>query len=142
MLQHDKTIKLNCSQKNSYQPGHIILISISYFLIKNLLFIHALHKILKAVPSTCISWVDRSFDLLCHSGSLNSFSGDYYVLNGSKFWITNGPDADVLVVYAKTNFDTDKPQHGITAFLVEKVRTVMLQSFATMSPSRPGNART
>ncbi|KAL4240073.1 hypothetical protein ACF0H5_000867 [Mactra antiquata] len=46
--------------------------------------------------------------------------GDNYVLNGSKFWITNGPDADVLVVYAKTNFDTDKPQHGITAFLVEK----------------------
>lgn len=46
--------------------------------------------------------------------------GDYYVLNGSKFWITNGPDADVLVVYAKTNFNTDKPQHGITAFLIEK----------------------
>ena len=47
--------------------------------------------------------------------------GDYYVLNGSKFWITNGPDADVLVVYAKTSFDTEKPQHGITAFLIEKV---------------------
>lgn len=46
--------------------------------------------------------------------------GDYYVLNGNKFWITNGPDADVLVVYAKTDFSTDKPQHGITAFLVEK----------------------
>ncbi|XP_052815382.1 isovaleryl-CoA dehydrogenase, mitochondrial-like isoform X2 [Mya arenaria] len=46
--------------------------------------------------------------------------GDYYVLNGSKFWITNGPDADVLVVYAKTDFNTDKPQHGITAFLIEK----------------------
>ncbi|XP_052738362.1 isovaleryl-CoA dehydrogenase, mitochondrial [Bicyclus anynana] len=45
--------------------------------------------------------------------------GDYYVLNGSKFWITNGPDADVLVVYAKTNF-TSKPQHGISAFLIEK----------------------
>jgi len=42
-------------------------------------------------------------------------------LNGSKFWITNGPDADVLVVYAKTDFSTDKPQHGITAFLIEKV---------------------
>ncbi|XP_060561676.1 isovaleryl-CoA dehydrogenase, mitochondrial-like isoform X2 [Ruditapes philippinarum] len=46
--------------------------------------------------------------------------GDYYVLNGSKFWITNGPDADVLVVYAKTDFNADKPQHGITAFLIEK----------------------
>lgn len=43
------------------------------------------------------------------------------MLNGSKFWITNGPDADVLVVYAKTDINTDKPQHGITAFLVEKV---------------------
>ncbi|XP_052262362.1 isovaleryl-CoA dehydrogenase, mitochondrial-like isoform X2 [Dreissena polymorpha] len=46
--------------------------------------------------------------------------GDHYILNGNKFWITNGPDADVLVVYAKTDFKTEKPQHGITAFLVEK----------------------
>jgi isovaleryl-CoA dehydrogenase len=46
--------------------------------------------------------------------------GDYYVLNGSKFWITNGPDADVLIVYAKTNFNTSKPQHGISTFLIEK----------------------
>lgn len=45
--------------------------------------------------------------------------GDYYILNGNKFWITNGPDADVLVVYAKTNL-TAKPQHGISAFLIEK----------------------
>merc|ERR1712048_112334 len=42
--------------------------------------------------------------------------GDYYVLNGSKFWITNGPDADVLVIYAKTDMEKGK----ITAFLVEK----------------------
>jgi isovaleryl-CoA dehydrogenase len=45
---------------------------------------------------------------------------DYYVLNGSKFWITNGPDADVLVVYAKTDPSNPKPQHGVTAFLIEK----------------------
>ncbi|XP_052750514.1 isovaleryl-CoA dehydrogenase, mitochondrial [Galleria mellonella] len=45
--------------------------------------------------------------------------GDYYVLNGNKFWITNAPDADVLVVYAKTDV-TAKPQHGITAFIIEK----------------------
>ncbi|MBB3382913.1 MULTISPECIES: isovaleryl-CoA dehydrogenase [unclassified Rhizobium] len=44
--------------------------------------------------------------------------GHRYVLNGSKMWITNGPDADVLVVYAKTSPDAG-PQ-GITAFLVEK----------------------
>uniref|UniRef100_A0A8C5GL24 Isovaleryl-CoA dehydrogenase, mitochondrial n=1 Tax=Gouania willdenowi TaxID=441366 RepID=A0A8C5GL24_GOUWI len=44
--------------------------------------------------------------------------GDYYVLNGNKFWITNGPDADVLIVYAKT--DRDAHQRGITAFIVEK----------------------
>lgn len=44
--------------------------------------------------------------------------GDHYVLNGSKMWITNGPDADVLVVYAKTNPDAN--QHGITAFIIEK----------------------
>ncbi|KAL6422060.1 hypothetical protein ACFW04_010847 [Cataglyphis niger] len=44
---------------------------------------------------------------------------DYYVLNGNKFWITNGPDADTLVIYARTNPNADKPQHGITAFIVE-----------------------
>ena len=44
--------------------------------------------------------------------------GDAYVLNGTKMWITNGPDADVLVVYAKTS--PKKHQKGITAFLVEK----------------------
>ncbi len=44
--------------------------------------------------------------------------GDRYVLNGSKMWITNGPYADVLVVYAKT--DPDAGPRGITAFLVEK----------------------
>ncbi|XP_053979512.1 isovaleryl-CoA dehydrogenase, mitochondrial [Hylaeus volcanicus] len=46
--------------------------------------------------------------------------GDYYVLNGNKFWITNGPDAETLVVYGRTNPNTDKPQHGITAFIVER----------------------
>ena len=45
-------------------------------------------------------------------------SGDHYVLNGSKMWITNGPDADILVVYAKT--DPAAKAHGITAFIVEK----------------------
>lgn len=45
---------------------------------------------------------------------------DYYVLNGTKFWITNGPYADTLVVYAKTNPNAAKPQHGVTAFLIEK----------------------
>jgi isovaleryl-CoA dehydrogenase len=44
--------------------------------------------------------------------------GDDYVLNGSKMWITNGPDADTLVVYAKT--DPTARARGITAFLVEK----------------------
>jgi isovaleryl-CoA dehydrogenase len=44
--------------------------------------------------------------------------GDRYVLNGSKMWITNGPDADTLVVYAKT--DVRAGPRGITAFLVEK----------------------
>ncbi|WP_243350340.1 isovaleryl-CoA dehydrogenase [Stenotrophomonas acidaminiphila] len=44
--------------------------------------------------------------------------GDHYLLNGNKMWITNGPDADVLVVYAKT--DPDAGSRGITAFIVEK----------------------
>jgi isovaleryl-CoA dehydrogenase len=44
--------------------------------------------------------------------------GKKYVLNGSKMWITNGPDADVVVVYAKT--DPNAGPRGITAFIVEK----------------------
>lgn len=44
--------------------------------------------------------------------------GDHYVLNGNKMWITNGPDADTLVVYAKT--DPDGGSKGITAFIIEK----------------------
>ena len=44
--------------------------------------------------------------------------GDRYVLNGTKMWITNGPDCDTLVVYAKT--DIDAGPRGITAFIVEK----------------------
>ncbi|MEL6235244.1 MAG: isovaleryl-CoA dehydrogenase [Pseudomonadota bacterium] len=43
---------------------------------------------------------------------------DRFVLNGTKFWITNGPEADVLIVYAKT--DPDAGPRGITAFLIEK----------------------
>ncbi|XP_020278102.1 isovaleryl-CoA dehydrogenase, mitochondrial isoform X1 [Pseudomyrmex gracilis] len=45
---------------------------------------------------------------------------DYYILNGNKFWITNGPNADTLVVYAKTNPNAKKPQHGITTFIIER----------------------
>ncbi|WP_133138938.1 isovaleryl-CoA dehydrogenase [Legionella genomosp. 1] len=45
-------------------------------------------------------------------------SGDHFILNGSKMWITNGPDADVLVVYAKT--EKDAGSKGITAFIIEK----------------------
>ena len=44
--------------------------------------------------------------------------GDRYVLNGSKMWITNGPDAETLVVYAKT--DPDGGPRGITAFIIER----------------------
>ena len=46
---------------------------------------------------------------------------DRYVLNGNKYWITNGPDADTLVVYAKT--DPEAGSKGITAFLIEKSMT-------------------
>jgi isovaleryl-CoA dehydrogenase len=52
--------------------------------------------------------------------------GDHYVLNGTKMWITNGPDADTLVVYAKT--EPKAGAHGITAFIIER-------SFAGFSTS-------
>jgi isovaleryl-CoA dehydrogenase len=44
--------------------------------------------------------------------------GDHYVLNGRKMWITNGPEAEVIVVYGKTDAQSAKP--GITAFIIEK----------------------
>ena len=44
--------------------------------------------------------------------------GDHYVLNGNKMWITNGPDAQTYVIYAKTNFEAGP--RGITAFIVER----------------------
>ncbi|TQV77506.1 isovaleryl-CoA dehydrogenase [Aliikangiella marina] len=44
--------------------------------------------------------------------------GDHFLLNGNKMWITNGPDADVLIVYAKT--DLNAGSKGITAFIIEK----------------------
>jgi isovaleryl-CoA dehydrogenase len=46
------------------------------------------------------------------------FKGDHYVLNGTKMWITNGPDCDTLVVYAKT--DPQMGARGMTTFIVEK----------------------
>jgi len=46
------------------------------------------------------------------------YKGNHYVLNGNKMWITNGPDADVVVVYAKS--DREAASRGITAFIVEK----------------------
>jgi isovaleryl-CoA dehydrogenase len=49
---------------------------------------------------------------------VTSSRGERYLLNGNKMWITNGPDADVLVVYGKT--DTNAGPRGITAFVIEK----------------------
>ncbi|WP_075995476.1 isovaleryl-CoA dehydrogenase [Salaquimonas pukyongi] len=53
---------------------------------------------------------------------------DHYRLNGTKYWITNGPDADTLVVYAKT--DPEAGSRGITAFIIEKSMT----GFSTSEP--------
>ena len=50
--------------------------------------------------------------------------GDKYILNGNKMWITNGPDAEVLIVYAKT--DMSAHQHGVSAFIIEKVPRIRL----------------
>src|SRR3546814_14018910 len=52
----------------------------------------------------------------CTSHVSSSDQGDGYLLNGTKFWITNGSEADVLVVYAKTG----EGSGGITTFIIEK----------------------
>ncbi|MFT5391763.1 MAG: isovaleryl-CoA dehydrogenase, partial [Gammaproteobacteria bacterium] len=46
--------------------------------------------------------------------------GDHYVLNGTKMWITNGPDADTLIVYARTQPQAQAGSNGITAFIIER----------------------
>ena len=53
-----------------------------------------------------------------HEAEGRRTSGGHYLLNGSKMWITNGPDADTLVVYAKT--EPELGARGVTAFLIEK----------------------
>lgn len=63
------------------------------------------------------------------TGYCSLLLGDYFVLNGNKFWITNGPDADVLIVYAKTDVNAVPASRGITAFIVERVGLRMLTSF-------------
>ena len=67
--------------------------------------------------------------------------GDHYVLNGNKMWITNGPSADVLVVYAKT--DPDAGSRGITAFIIEKGMagfSIAQKLLRTQTPSNFGGA--
>ena len=78
--------------------------------------------------STCRNWyrVSMSVPWRCRSRGRALMSmrtradkkGDRYVLNGSKMWITNGPVADTMVIYAKT--DRTAGARGITAFIVEK----------------------
>ena len=63
--------------------------------------------------------------------------GDSYVLNGRKMWITNGPDADVFVIYAKT--DPAAGARGITAFIVERGSRGFSTSFTTC-PISPDSA--
>lgn len=69
------------------------------------------------VGALAMSEVGSGSDVM--SMSLRATSQDnYYLLNGSKMWITNGPEADILVVYAKTT--SDAGSKGITAFIIEK----------------------
>lgn len=65
--------------------------------------------------------------------------GDHYILNGNKFWITNGPDANVLIVYAKTDPAAVPASRGITAFIVEKVSGGLVHSGRPLSAD--GGAR-
>ena len=69
------------------------------------------------VGSLAMSEVGSGSDVLSMSlRATKSDDGSHYILNGNKMWITNGPNANVLIVYARTD-DTPK---GITAFIIEK----------------------
>lgn len=62
-------------------------------------------------------------DVVSMKLNAKKYNDEYFILNGNKFWITNAPDADVFVVYARTNDNVAKSQHGITAFIVERGTT-------------------
>ena len=85
----------------------------------------------EALKKKYFAKIQKDFKLICFATSEPTMGsdvagmrcraeehGDAYVLNGTKYWITNGPDADTLVVYAKT--DPEAGSKGITAFIVEK----------------------
>jgi isovaleryl-CoA dehydrogenase len=72
------------------------------------------------VGALAMSEADAGSDVVSMTLSAEK-RNDHYRLNGQKYWITNGPDADTLVVYAKT--DMDAGSRGITAFLIEKSMT-------------------
>jgi isovaleryl-CoA dehydrogenase len=70
------------------------------------------------VGSLAMSEVGSGSDVVSMKLKATASGNDRYVLNGTKFWITNAPEADTLVVYAKT--DADAGARGITAFLIER----------------------
>ncbi|MEP6829759.1 MAG: isovaleryl-CoA dehydrogenase [Rhizomicrobium sp.] len=70
------------------------------------------------VGSLAMSEAGSGSDVVSMRLKAEKRGNDRYILNGTKFWITNAPEADVLVVYAKTDMNTGPK--GITAFLIEK----------------------
>ncbi|XP_015750100.1 PREDICTED: isovaleryl-CoA dehydrogenase, mitochondrial-like [Acropora digitifera] len=74
----------------------------------------------REVNHTCTFSTFKRSSALCVYICLCLFLDDYYVLNGTKMWITSKRVAEVLVVYTKTDPNNPKPQHGITCFLIEK----------------------
>lgn len=69
------------------------------------------------VGALAMSEVSSGSDVMSLSLKAES-KGDHYILNGTKMWITNGPDADVLIIYARTTKNSGSK--GITAFIIEK----------------------
>jgi isovaleryl-CoA dehydrogenase len=67
------------------------------------------------VGALAMSEVGSGSDVVSMRSNAKKVSGGW-ILNGNKMWITNGPDADVLVVYAKTDFEG---KQGITAFVLD-----------------------
>jgi isovaleryl-CoA dehydrogenase len=72
------------------------------------------------VGSLAMSEAGSGSDVVSMKLKATASGNDRYVLNGTKFWITNAPEADTLVVYAKTDADADAGARGITAFLIER----------------------
>lgn len=94
----------------------------------------------KVVMAVCMTEPDHGSDLANIETKAEDM-GDYYLVNGTKTFISNGTVADLFVVAVRTNPNADKPHRGISLMLIEANREGVSASLSTASASRPRTLR-